>query len=64
MTIHLERLLPSASCNQPGRLAGKALIHKYLAAPIWFCSWWGLPGQGLLPSPRCAFTAPFHPYRA
>ena len=30
--------------------------------PIWSCSGWGLPWPALLPSPRCALTAPFHPY--
>src|SRR6185295_13401645 len=29
--------------------------------PIWYCSGWGLPSRHLLPRPRCALTAPFHP---
>ena len=33
------------------------------ATPIWSCSRWGLPRPSLLPGPRCALTAPFHPYR-
>ena len=30
--------------------------------PIRPCSEWGLPGPPMLPSKRCALTAPFHPY--
>ena len=30
--------------------------------PIWSCSGWSLPCYGLLPTARCALTAPFHPY--
>ena len=32
------------------------------SSPIWSCSTWGLPCQRPLPAPRCALTAPFHPY--
>ena len=39
MTIHLGRLLPNASCNQPGRRRG----NSPSAIPIRFCSRWGLP---------------------
>src|SRR5208282_5583306 len=31
-------------------------------SPIWSCSAWGLPCQRALLRPRCALTAPFHPY--
>ena len=46
--IHLGRALLRASSNQPGRLAWKhtwrhALASARPAAPIWFCSRWGLP---------------------
>ena len=30
--------------------------------PIWSCSGRGLPSPRLLPTARCALTAPFHPY--
>ena len=64
MTIHLVRLSPSASCDQPGRLVWKrdwrflrpprrpysVLLPVGFAVPL------------LLPGPRCALTAPFHPY--
>jgi hypothetical protein len=58
--IHLGRMLPSASCNPPGRLTRKliaGLIARH-AVPIRFCSRWGLPCRpcyqlrgGLLPHP-------------
>ena len=32
------------------------------SSPIWSCSAWGLPCRRPLPEPRCALTAPFHPY--
>jgi hypothetical protein len=35
-----------------------------LRIPIWSCSEWGLPSPRLLPTARCALTAPFHPYRS
>jgi len=61
VTIHLGRALLRASCNQPGWLGGKharlAPRHPYLVLlPVGFT----LPV--LLPVPRCALTAPFHPY--
>ena len=31
-------------------------------SPIWSCSAWGLPCRLALLRPRCALTAPFHPY--
>jgi hypothetical protein len=34
MTIHLERLLPSASRNQPGRRAGTALMPESIMPPL------------------------------
>ena len=39
IAIHLGPLLPMRSCNRPGRRVGNATN----AAPIWFCSRWGLP---------------------
>src|SRR3954451_2749430 len=66
MAIHLGRLSPGASCDQPGRLVRKrdwrflkpprrpysALLPVGFAVPF------------LLPRTRCALTAPFHPYLA
>ena len=56
--IHLGRMLPSASCDQPGRLGRKSLKVALRAAPIRSCSRWGLPCRnrcrprgGLLPHP-------------
>ena len=63
MTIHLEHPLPDASCNQPGRQAGKALAgnpprHPYsVLLPV------GFAVPLLLPGARCALAAPFHPCR-
>jgi len=55
--------LPQASCNQPGRWRENARRSQSSdIAPIRFCSRWGLPWPTLLPGPRCALTAPFHPY--
>ena len=58
MTIHLGCTLLYTSCNQPGQRS----VNGSYTAPIWSCSRWGLPSPVLLPAPRCALTAPFHPY--
>ncbi len=64
-TIHLGRLLPSASRDRPGRLPDDRLptsrssstCRPYLVLlPVGFT----LPLP--LPAARCALTAPFHPY--
>ena len=47
-------------CDLPGRRRG----NPPCAAPIRSCSRWGLPRPATLPPPRCALTAPFHPYLA
>jgi len=66
MAIHLGRLLPGASCDQPGRLAWKRDWRFWgrRAAPIRSCSRWGLPCRpcyqergALLPHPF-TLTAP------
>ena len=45
--IHLGRRLPGASCNQPGQQRGPRPAQRASpprhAAPIRFCSRWGLP---------------------
>ncbi len=64
MTIHLGRLLPDASSNQPGQRSGKdpGRLSPPHAAPIRSCSRWGLPCRARCRCARCALTAPFHPY--
>ena len=52
-------LLPGSS-DLPGSRNGASRS----CSPIWSCSAWGLPCRRPLPAPRCALTAPFHPYRA
>ena len=64
MTIHLVRLSPSASCDQPGRLVWKR-DWRFLRPPRRPYSVLlpvGFAVPFLLPGPRCALTAPFHPY--
>jgi hypothetical protein len=62
MTIPLGRLLPGASRDRPGRRRGKPACRlpgyrPYLVLlPVGFAMPFPLPG------PRCALTAPFHPY--
>lgn len=46
------------SSNLPASNAGRAM-----PMPIWSCYAWSLPCREMLPSTRCALTAPFHPYR-
>ena len=44
MAIHLGRPSPDASRNRPGRRRGNPPAERSRhAAPIWFCSRWGLP---------------------
>jgi len=64
MAIHLGRSLPNASRDRPGQRRGNALCRPkptyrpYLVLlPVGFTMPFPLPG------PRCALTAPFHPYR-
>jgi len=65
MTIHLERMLPCASRDQPGQRTGKHVLKpkRLRAAPIRSCSRWGLPCRNRCRLARCALTAPFHPCR-
>jgi hypothetical protein len=58
--IPLGRKLLSGSSNLPGSRNGASRS----CSPIWSCSAWGLPCRRPLPEPRCALTAPFHPYPA
>jgi hypothetical protein len=65
MAIHLGRLLPDASSNQPGRRCGNAFRSGEtppLCRPYSVLLPAGFAVPALLPAPRCALTAPFHPY--
>jgi hypothetical protein len=60
VTIHLRRLSPARSCNQPGRhgleTGWVSPRHPYLVLlPV------GFTVRPLSPAARCALTAPFHP---
>jgi len=66
MTIPLGRLSPGASSDRPGRrsedrsvgtLAGPTGRPYLVLLPVRFAV------PSLLPRPRCALTAPFHPCR-
>jgi len=56
--IPLGREFLPGSSNLPGSPNGAGRS----CSPIWSCSAWGLPCRRALPRPRCALTAPFHPY--
>jgi hypothetical protein len=58
-TIRLGRRLLRGSSDLPGSRNGAGRS----SSPIWSCSAWGLPCRRALPQPRCALTAPFHPYQ-
>jgi hypothetical protein len=64
MAIHLGRLLPDASSNQPGRRCENAFRSGFppLCRPYSVLLPAGFTLPALLPAPRCALTAPFHPY--
>ena len=54
----------SSATNVTVRLKRPTRIHRgsRYRIPIWSCSGRGLPSPRLLPTARCALTAPFHPY--
>ena len=58
--IPLGRGSLRGSSNLPGSGNGAGRS----SSPIWSCSAWGLPCRRALLPPRCALTAPFHPYPA
>src|SRR5262249_46231579 len=65
MAIHLGRLSPGASSNQPGRRCGNAFRSAeaaLLCRPYSVLLPAGFALPRLLPAARCALTAPFHPY--
>ena len=65
--IHLGPPSPTASSDLPKSPGGQPVSRAAIApdhSSIWSCSRWGLPCRGMLPSARCALTAPFHPCRA
>jgi hypothetical protein len=57
--IHLPLALPRWSSNLPGSSDGHGRVRRF---PIWSCSAGGLPCRRRSRGPRCALTAPFHPY--
>ncbi len=61
--IHLETASLPASCNQPGRPASKSAGAEAPRRPYLVLLPVGFAVPSLLPGPRCALTAPFHPYR-
>ena len=66
MAIHLGRLLPDASSNQPGRRCENAFRSGEtppLCRPYSVLLPAGFTLPRLLPAARCALTAPFHPYQ-
>jgi len=48
--------------NTSSDLPGLRGENPAYVVPIWSCFWRGLHCRRLLPAPRCALTAPFHPY--
>ncbi len=44
------------------RDGGPVLHLEDASLPTWNCSGWRLPCRSALQQPRCALTAPFHPY--
>ena len=66
MAIPLGRSLPTASRDRPGRLTRKPARTRGLGhragRPYMVLLPVGFTVPGSLPRPRCALTAPFHPY--
>ena len=58
--IHLELLLPKASCNQPERHFKRKAAEASRSYSILHLVGFTMPF--LSPKRRCALTAPFHPY--
>ena len=58
MDSHSSRVCVTTNFKQPTQTQ----YGSHLRVPIWSCSRWGLPCRWMLPSTRCALTAPFHPY--
>ena len=63
MTIHLGRPLPDASRDLPGRRRGNPRADCSACRPYLVLLPVGFTVPSPLPGPRCALTAPFHPYR-
>jgi hypothetical protein len=57
-TIPLGLSLLRGSSDLPGSRNGAG----HSSSPIWSCFAWGFPCRSRLLGPRCALTAPFHPY--
>ena len=61
MTIHLERVLPRASRDQPGRRAENIPGPEGPRRPYSVLLPVGFTVPRPLPAARCALAAPFHP---
>ena len=59
VTIHLRRLLPARSCNQPGRHGLETGWAEARVIPIWSCSRWGLPCGLCRQTPGALLPHPF-----
>ena len=66
IAIHLGRPLPGASCDLPGQRRRNSLaipgFHQNGCRPYLVLLPVGFTLPPMLPSVRCALTAPFHPY--
>jgi len=65
IAIHLGCPLPDTSCDRPGRLCGSTFtgtVSRPIGRPYLVLLQVGFTLPRLLPSLRCALTAPFHPY--
>ncbi len=61
--IHLGRSLPNVSRDRPGQQAGNSPAPpKWRSCPYLVLLRVGFTVPPLLPTTRCALTAPFHPY--
>jgi hypothetical protein len=61
--IPLGRTSPCASCDLPGSTRGPRAAASNCLLPYLVLLRAGFAVPFLLPGPRCALTAPFHPYR-
>ena len=62
MAIHLDRRLPAGSRDLPGRWCKSPPVAQGHDRPYSVLLLMGFTMPVPLPVPRCALTAPFHPY--